>query len=76
MPWPLASSQTVPSTPDRVAGGHDAGGRRRQSGVALVVAPAQAAGGVPVVVLHHDPSQGLHPGPAEQDRKAGCQVLK
>ena len=60
----------------RVAGRDDAGGRRRQAGVALVVAPAQAAGRVPVVVLGQDLPQGLPPGAAQQARKAGGQVLQ
>ena len=54
----------------QVVGGHDAGGRRRQAGVALIVAPAQPPGGVPVVVLHQDLPQGLHPGAAQQVRVA------
>ena len=60
----------------RVVGGHDAGGRRRQAAIALIVAPAQAAGSVPVVVLGQDLPQGLHLGAAQQARKTGCQVLQ
>ena len=60
----------------QVVGGHDAGGRRRQAGVALIVAPAQAPGGVPVVVLDQDLPQGLHPGAGQQVRVAGGQVLE
>jgi hypothetical protein len=60
----------------RVVGRDDAGGRRRQAAVALVVAPAQAAGGIPVVVLDQDLPQGLHPGAEQQARVAGGQVLQ
>jgi hypothetical protein len=59
----------------RVVGGHDAGCRRRQAGIALVIAPAQASGGVPVVVLDQDLPQGLHLGAAQQVRIASGQVL-
>jgi hypothetical protein len=60
----------------QVVGGDDAGGGRRQAGVALIVAPAQPPGRVPVVVLHQDLPQGLHPGAAQQVRAAGGQVLQ
>ena len=58
----------------QVAGRDDAGGRRRQAGAAVIVAPAQAAGGIPVVVLDHDLPQGLHPAAGQQARVAGGQV--
>jgi len=60
----------------QVVGGHDADGRRRQAGVGLIIAPAQAPGGVPVVVLNQDLPQGLHPGAEQQARVAGGQVLE
>jgi hypothetical protein len=60
----------------QVVGGHDAGGGRRQAGVGLIVAPAQAPGAVPVVVLNQDLPQGLRPGAEQQARVAGGQVLE
>src|SRR5215467_3267092 len=60
----------------QVIRGHDAGGGRRQAGAALIVAPAQPPGWVPVVVLDQDLPQGLHPGAEQQARVAGGQVLQ
>jgi hypothetical protein len=50
--------------------------RRRQAGIALLVAPARAAGRVPVVILGHDLPQGLHLRPAQQAGVAVGQVLQ
>jgi integrase/recombinase XerC/integrase/recombinase XerD len=46
------------------------------AGAGLIVAPAQAPGAVPVVVLNQDLPQGLHPGAGQQARVAGGQVLE
>ena len=60
----------------QVVGGDDAGGGRRQAGGVVIVAPAQAPGAVPVVVLNQDLPQGLHPGAGQQAWVAGGQVLE
>jgi hypothetical protein len=74
-PFPAGGMAAARVADRRIVGRHDRGRRRRQPAV-LGCAPAQAAGPVTVVVLHHDLPQSPDPEAGQLIRHVLSKVLQ